>query len=119
LFGYHFPSRSEVVDETITLTAGFLTALISFSDSLSTSDNLLKIRSQQLFYILVKQQDKIYALQSQLYQNNLESQFFETIRDLTPLLADVSARPPSTLAQLPLDAMTKVLDHNFATFVRA
>ncbi len=88
LFAYDFETNSETKDNSTVLTAGLLTALISFAKNVSKVGNLLKIHSNNLFYIILKKEDKIYAIQSILYRRDLETQFTETTIKLTELLAD-------------------------------
>ncbi|MHA2232900.1 MAG: hypothetical protein ACXAB4_10445, partial [Candidatus Hodarchaeales archaeon] len=85
LFAYNFKSRTDVMDDKTILTAGFVAAITSFSGELSQETNFYTIRSNRLYYAIVRLQNKIYTMQSMLHSKNLESQFFDTCKQISEL----------------------------------
>jgi len=77
-------------EELSLLTSGFLTAIINFSDELSArKSGFLSIRSQYLYYSLLKTEGKLYALQSILYGKNLERSFFSAVNEIDNCISEM------------------------------
>ncbi len=105
LFAYNFKSRTDVMDDKIILTAGFVAAITSFSAEVSQKADFYTIRSNRLYYAVVRLQDKIYTLQSMLHSKNLEMQFFDTCKRINELVEDMDAP-----IKLPSQKITTILN---------
>jgi len=113
IFIYNFQTKESAISEELSfLTSGFLTAIINFSDELSTrKGGFLSIRSRYLYYSILKTEGKLYAIQSILYNKNLENAFFSAAKQIDNLVSELNKN-------LALDAfqVKEVLDKNFSIF---
>lgn len=71
----------------------------------------LSIRSQYLYYSILKTESKLYALQSILYTKNLENQFFDATKQIDGIIANISKISTSDNDQL-----KQIIDENFSIF---
>ncbi len=113
LYIYNFQSKEPVSSEDLSfLVSGFLTAILNFSDEISTErGGFLSIRSQYLYYSLLKRNRKIYALQSIIFTKNLESAFFDAVRQIDIFTAEMENKMIKSNIQL-----SEIIDKNFLTF---
>ncbi|MFX1395078.1 MAG: hypothetical protein ACFFAH_16110 [Promethearchaeota archaeon] len=91
LYIFNFQTNESALSEELSfLTSGFLTAIINFSDELSTKKSgFLSIRSQYLYYSILKTEKKLYALQSILFNKNLEETFFSSVKQIDDMISEM------------------------------
>ncbi|MFX1257087.1 MAG: hypothetical protein ACFFAN_04465 [Promethearchaeota archaeon] len=112
VFSYDFKNKSHFTDDTSLLTSGFLSAITTFSERISSNEtDFLSIRSHRLYYAILKNDKMIYALQSILYNKILESHFFNTTKKIDKLIAKLNKISATNAAQV-----KEILDENFSIF---
>jgi hypothetical protein len=111
LLAYDFKNKAMTTDGKTILMAGFLAAIVSFSRSVSEKDNHFTIRSNNLYYGILKTDTMIYALQSVLYKKTLETHFIKASQKIDNLIA--SASIPSEVEK---SGVISLLEESFSEY---
>lgn len=113
LFIFNFQTKESALSEELSfLTSGFLTAITNFSDELSEKKSgFLSIRSKYLYYSILKTETKFYALQSILFNKNLEETFFVSVKQIEDIVSSIDKPMIKDNIQV-----KDILDKQFFTF---
>ncbi|MHA2232257.1 MAG: hypothetical protein ACXAB4_07185, partial [Candidatus Hodarchaeales archaeon] len=74
--------------------------------------NFYTIRSNRLYYAIVRLQNKIHTLQSMLHSKDLETHFFDTCKQISELVEDMD-----DLQQVSRNEVTLILEGEFAALL--
>ncbi len=115
VFVYNFQEKSaiSVEDNMSFLTSGFVSAIMQFSEVLSEKESgLLSIQSSYLYYIILKKETKLYALQSILSNRHLKNNFFNAIEKMDKLTSTITQS-----TDIALDQVQEILNNDFSMFL--
>ena len=115
VFAYNFQERLAipVEDDISRLTSGFVSAIMNFSGVLSEKESgFLSVQLSYLYYIILKTESKLYALQTILTNRHLKNSFLNTIEKMDVLTSTIHQS-----SDVALDQVKEILNTNFSIFL--